>query len=43
MATIKSFTAETYERGRVLDESQAYRRSNRNAIALRLLFIQRFD
>lgn len=35
IATIKSFTAETYERERVLVESEAYRRSNRNAIALR--------
>ncbi|MCG6138592.1 MAG: ABC transporter ATP-binding protein/permease [Nostoc sp. LLA-1] len=34
IATIKSFTAETYERERVLTESEAYRRSNRQAIAL---------
>ncbi|MBD2562256.1 MULTISPECIES: hypothetical protein [Nostoc] len=32
-ATIKSFTAETYERSRVFSESEAYRRSNARAIA----------
>ncbi|MEG4454990.1 ABC transporter ATP-binding protein [Microcoleus sp. N9_A1] len=38
IATIKSFTAETYERGRVLTESEAYRRSNARAIALSAAF-----
>ncbi|YAF95489.1 MAG: ABC transporter ATP-binding protein [Nodularia sp. CChRGM 3473] len=38
IATIKSFTAETYERERVLLESEAYRRSNRQAIALSAAF-----
>ncbi|MDZ8136590.1 MAG: ABC transporter ATP-binding protein [Nostoc sp. DedQUE04] len=38
IATIKSFTAETYERGRVLSESEAYRRSNGKAIALSAAF-----
>ncbi|QMS92054.1 ABC transporter ATP-binding protein [Nostoc edaphicum CCNP1411] len=38
IATIKSFTAETYERDRVLSESEAYRRSNRQAIALSAAF-----
>nr|WP_246841486.1 ABC transporter transmembrane domain-containing protein [Chroococcidiopsis sp. TS-821] len=33
IATIKSFTAEPYERSRVIDESEAYRRSNQKAIA----------
>ncbi|MEM9508691.1 MAG: ABC transporter transmembrane domain-containing protein, partial [Cyanobacteria bacterium P01_E01_bin.35] len=38
MATIKSFTAETYERDRVTVESEAYRRSNGKAIALSTAF-----
>jgi ATP-binding cassette, subfamily B, bacterial len=38
IATIKSFTTEDYERSRVLDESDAYRRSNRKAIALSAAF-----
>ncbi|MGJ5628696.1 ABC transporter ATP-binding protein [Nostoc sp. CALU 1950] len=38
IATIKSFTAESYERDRVLSESEAYRRSNRQAIALSAAF-----
>jgi len=37
--TIKSFTAEQYEIERVRDESEAYRLSNRRAIALSALFI----
>lgn len=36
--TIKSFTAETYETERVRDDSEAYRRSNRQAIALSAAF-----
>ncbi|MBL1176013.1 ABC transporter ATP-binding protein [Pantanalinema sp. GBBB05] len=39
MATIKSFTAEQYELDRVGSESEAYRRSNRRAIALSAAFI----
>ncbi|MEM9804580.1 MAG: ABC transporter ATP-binding protein, partial [Cyanobacteria bacterium P01_D01_bin.56] len=39
MATIKSFTAEAYERDRVTAESNAYRRSNANAIALSAAFV----
>lgn len=39
IATIKSFTAEQYERDRVLTESEAYRRSNGRAIALSAAFI----
>ncbi len=39
IATIKSFTAEDYERDRVAVESQAYRSSNRRAIALSAAFI----
>ncbi|MEM9151193.1 MAG: ABC transporter ATP-binding protein [Cyanobacteria bacterium P01_F01_bin.3] len=39
MATIKSFTAEAYERERVTAESNAYRRSNANAIALSAAFV----
>ncbi|MEM1255631.1 MAG: ABC transporter ATP-binding protein [Cyanobacteria bacterium P01_H01_bin.21] len=39
MATIKSFTAEAYERERVTAESNAYRRSNTNAIALSAAFV----
>ncbi|MBC1237120.1 MULTISPECIES: ABC transporter ATP-binding protein [Nostoc] len=38
IATIKSFTAEIYERERVLSESEAYRRSNGKAIALSAAF-----
>lgn len=38
IATIKSFTAETYERDRVGAESEAYRRSNGRAIALSAAF-----
>ncbi|MEX0272173.1 ABC transporter ATP-binding protein [Leptolyngbyaceae cyanobacterium UHCC 1019] len=38
IATIKSFTAEAYERDRVLMESEAYRRSNARAIALSAAF-----
>lgn len=39
IATIKSFTAEGYERDRVGADSEAYRRSNRQAIALSSAFI----
>jgi ATP-binding cassette subfamily B protein len=39
IATIKSFTAEAYERERVRDESEAYRRSNYRAIALSAAFV----
>ncbi len=38
IATIKSFSAESYERGRVSSESEAYRRSNGRAIALSAAF-----
>ncbi len=38
IATIKSFTAEAYERGRVYSESEAYRRGNSRAIALSVAF-----
>jgi ATP-binding cassette, subfamily B, bacterial len=38
IATIKSFTAETYESDRVYQESDAYRRSNKRAIALSVAF-----
>ena len=38
MATIKSFTAEAYERDHVVTESNAYRRSNARAIALSAAF-----
>jgi ATP-binding cassette subfamily B protein len=34
ITTIKSFTAEDYELGRLEVESEAYRQSNRRAIAL---------
>jgi ATP-binding cassette subfamily B protein len=37
--TIKSFTAETYETNRVREESEAYRVSNRRAIALSAAYI----
>lgn len=39
MATIKSFTAEDYERDRVSIDSEAYRRSNRQAIQLSAAFV----
>ncbi|WAL62618.1 ABC transporter ATP-binding protein [Thermocoleostomius sinensis] len=39
IATIKSFTAEAYERDRVTLESEAYRRSNGRAIALSAAFV----
>jgi ATP-binding cassette, subfamily B, bacterial len=39
MATIKSFTAENYERDRVTADSQAYRASNRQAILLSAAFV----
>ncbi|MBE7385494.1 MAG: ABC transporter ATP-binding protein [Leptolyngbya sp. SIO1E4] len=39
MATIKSFTAESFERDRVAVESAAYRRSNAEAIALSAAFV----
>lgn len=39
IATIKSFTAEDYELDRVSTESEAYRRSNRRAIALSAAFV----
>ncbi|HSM84282.1 MAG TPA: ABC transporter ATP-binding protein, partial [Nodosilinea sp.] len=39
IATIKSFTAEGYERDRVAQDSDAYRQSNRRAIALSAAFI----
>ncbi len=38
IATIKSFTAEAYERERVYQESNAYRHSNQRAIALSVAF-----
>ncbi len=38
IATIKSFTAENYETKRVISESEAYRHSNRSAIALSTTF-----
>ncbi|MEM8805051.1 MAG: ABC transporter ATP-binding protein [Cyanobacteria bacterium P01_G01_bin.38] len=39
MATIKSFTAEGYELERIRQDSEAYRQSNRKAIALSAAFI----
>ncbi|PSR16567.1 ABC transporter [filamentous cyanobacterium CCP3] len=39
IATIKSFTAEGYERDRVSQDSDAYRYSNRRAIALSAAFV----
>jgi len=39
IATIKSFTAEDYERNRVYQESDAYRKSNTRAIALSAAFV----
>ncbi|MDZ8105283.1 MAG: ABC transporter ATP-binding protein [Nostoc sp. DedQUE12a] len=38
IATIKSFTAEAYESDRLFTESEAYRRSNKRAIALSVAF-----
>ncbi len=38
MATIKSFTAEAYEKSRVITDSNAYRRSNARAINLSAAF-----
>ncbi len=38
IATIKSFTAETYESDRVYQDSEAYRRGNQRAIALSVAF-----
>lgn len=37
--TIKSFTAEEYESARLAEESEAYRQSNRKAIALSAAFV----
>jgi len=39
MMTIKSFTTEAYERERIEIDSQAYRQSNRRAIALSAAFV----
>lgn len=39
IATIKSFAAEAYEVERIRDQSEAYRHSNRRAIAISSLFI----
>ncbi|MGF1519729.1 MAG: ABC transporter ATP-binding protein [Nodosilinea sp.] len=39
MATIKSFTAEGYERDRIATDSNAYRQSNAKAIALSAAFV----
>jgi ATP-binding cassette, subfamily B, bacterial len=39
MTTIKSFTAESYERARLRDESNTYRRNNRQAIRFSAAFI----
>jgi ATP-binding cassette, subfamily B, bacterial len=39
ITTIKSYTAEAYEYDRVMLESEAYRRSNRRAIALSSAFV----
>ena len=39
MMTIKSFTAEQYEAGRLEIESEAYKQSNRRAIALSAAFV----
>jgi ATP-binding cassette, subfamily B, bacterial len=39
IATIKSFTAEAYERDRVSIDSESYRRSNSGAIALSAAFV----
>jgi ATP-binding cassette subfamily B protein len=39
ITTIKSFTAEEYEAARLADESEAYRQSNRKAIALSAAFV----
>ncbi|WP_338431692.1 ABC transporter ATP-binding protein [Synechococcus elongatus] len=39
IATIKSFTAEAFEKGRVAEDSDAYRQANRRAIALSSAFV----
>lgn len=39
ITTIKSFTAEAYEAQRIADQSDAYRQSNRHAIALSAAFV----
>jgi len=39
ITTIKSFTAEAYERSQIQRESEAYRQSNRRAIALSAAFV----
>ena len=39
ITTIKSYTAENYEIARIRDESNAYRKSNRRAIALSAAFV----
>ena len=39
ITTIKSFTAEEYEMGRLAQESEGYRQSNRKAIALSAAFV----
>ncbi len=39
IATIKSFTAESYEQARVAHDSNAYRQSNKGAIALSAAFV----
>lgn len=39
ITTIKSFTAEEYETGRIEAQSEAYRQSNRRAIALSAAFV----
>jgi ATP-binding cassette subfamily B protein len=39
ITTIKSFTAEDYEIARLGEESEAYRQSNRHAIALSAAFV----
>jgi len=39
ITTIKSFTAEEYEAARLADDSEAYRQSNRRAIALSAAFV----
>jgi ATP-binding cassette subfamily B protein len=39
ITTIKSFTTEAYEATRVAEESEAYRQSNRHAIALSAAFV----
>lgn len=39
ITTIKSFTAEDYETGRITEQSEAYRQSNRRAIKLSSAFV----